>query len=158
MAFKTNRTAEEIQNDTSDFFAQGVKSFSFENHGDSVTGIITFKELRQQTDPDTREAVYWEDGRPKMQVVAHLQTTLAEDEEDDGLRSVYIRANVRAAVQAALKEAKAQDIELGGLLTLTYVSTDKPKNKAWSGRKNYTAQYIPPGDVSEDTNNMNTSS
>lgn len=141
MAFKPGQNPAD---DTSDFFAQGVKSFSFENEGDSVTGVITFKELRQQTDVDTQEPQYWNDGRPKMQVICHLQTELAEDEEDDGMRSLYIRANLRAAVQEALKAAKAQDILPGGTLTVTYVSTDKPTRRGYSGRKNYEATYAPP--------------
>jgi hypothetical protein len=130
--------------DTSDFFAQGVKSFAFENEGDTVTGVIVHKELRQQTDVDTGKALFWDDGRPKMQVVTHLQTELAEDEEDDGLRALYIRANLRAAVVEALKAAKADDLEIGGTLTVTYVSTDAPKRKGFSGRKNYEASYTAP--------------
>ena len=53
----------------------GVGSAKFDAHGDCVNGTITeTPELRQQTDFDTGAPLFWDDGKPKMQLVVTLAT------------------------------------------------------------------------------------
>ncbi|UOE45910.1 hypothetical protein [Agromyces larvae] len=94
----------------------GTKSAKFENPGDTITGVITEVTTRQKTEFGTGKPQFWDDGLPQQQIVVTIQTTLAEDEDDDGLRAIYIKGwgaqlkAFRAAVQAAgAKPEKGDD-------------------------------------------------
>lgn len=128
--------------DTSEFFSESVPAFAFETEGTTAQGHVVSKEIRQQTDMKTREPKYWPDGRPAMQMVVILDTG-DETEEDDGLRALYVKANLKKAVTAAVKAAKATDLAIGGHLSVTYDSTEKPTQKGFDGAKNYSAIYTP---------------
>ena len=81
-----------MSNPIDDFFAgSGAVSAKFDYPGDTVTGKIVSADVRQQTDMDSGEPLFWPDGKPRNQLVLALQTSEQDSDEDDGRRSVYIR-------------------------------------------------------------------
>lgn len=141
---------------------QGAKAFTFENVGDKCGGVVTQLNMRQQTDIDTGELQTWKDGKPKMMLVVQLQTELQDDENDDGLRSLYLRGgnytpatgkgtSSLTAVRDAVKAAGAAKIEVGGRLTIAYTGDGQKSNNKFSAPKLYTARYeAPTANVSVD--------
>jgi hypothetical protein len=135
-----------------DLGGQGGTSFPFDNHGDSVTGKILNMEEIQQTDLDTGKPAFWDDGKPKMQFRVTLQTELSDDVDDDGQRTIYLRGSRKpeakstlSAVLAAVKATTgATALDVGGVLTLTYVSDGVAKQRGYNAPKQYSATYRPP--------------
>lgn len=109
----------------------------------SVNGSITSIEARQQTDFDSGQPKFFDDGRPMMQVVIHLQTTMNDPSNlaDDGQRAIYVKGknigNLRAAAQKAVG---ANFPAVGDGLTVTYVGDDEPKRRGYRGAKLYSFQ------------------
>lgn len=147
------------RDDINDFLmGTGGKAFSFEAIGDTVSGTIVEMKKRQQTDMQTNAPAYWDNGDPKMMLQVILQTELQEDEEDEGLRSVYLRggnhtavkgkgASSLVAVKDAVKRSGASDgIQPGGRLTLQYSGEGKAANKGFNPPKLYQATYVPSDD------------
>lgn len=128
----------------------GGKSASFENVGDSITGTVVSTEVRQQTDLSGNPRT-WDDGNPIMQLVVKLQTTQRDDQDDDGIRSVYVKGSKKAgsrslhdAVATAVRAAGAKGLEEGGTLTVTHDGTEPSSTRGFNDRKLYTAQYVAP--------------
>lgn len=133
----------------------GAKAFPFENVGDAVSGTITDMAVRQQTDINTGEPQTWADGSPKKMLVITLQTELQADENDDGLRTVYLRGgNFTAAsgkgtssltaFRDALKASGASDAEIGARVVIGFTGLGTRSNNAFSPPKLYTCKYEPP--------------
>ena len=111
----------------------------FEQVGDMISGRITRVYQVQQTDFDTREPLWWEDGQPKMQVVAVI------DVAGEGLRSFYIGSKgMREAVRDACRDA-GRGLRPEGFLTVKYVGDGEPFKKGARPPKEYQAAYDPPG-------------
>lgn len=122
----------------------GGRSATFKVHGDQTWGVIVHSELRQQTDFDTGELMFWQDGKPRMQAVFTLQTDEITDDEDDGMRKVYAKGQMLRAIQAAVLKAGAKGVADGGTLLVRYTGDAEPKRKGMSGEKQYFAKYQPP--------------
>src|SRR4030095_4194710 len=132
------------------------KAFEFANIGDTVTGTITEMKKQQQTDFQSGAPAVWPSGEPKMMLRITLQTELQDSEDDEGLRSVYLRGgNFTAtrgkgsaglmAVKDAVKRSGAPDgIQLGGKLMLQYSGEAPAPAKGMNAAKLYTASYQPP--------------
>lgn len=124
------------------------KSASFKNHGDFVSGEIIDFDRFQQRDFDSQEPLFWDEAKtqPRMQIVISLQTPDQDDEDDDGIRNVYIKepSQSLAAFRTALSKARVKRIEIGGILNVRFVSTDEPKRKGASGQKQFAFGYRPP--------------
>lgn len=138
-----------MTNDVNAFLmGSGARSAAFKEHGDRVWGTIMSSDLRQQTDFDSGKLLFWDDGNPRMQVRVMLLTELHEDDDDDGLRAVYIKGAMQKAVNTALVTANAQGIEDGGKLLVQYTGDGEAQ-----GRKNppklYYAKYEPPTHMTE---------
>ena len=132
----------------------GAKSALFKVHGDQVWGAIMSSEVRQQTDFDTGALMFWDDGKPRMQVVILLLTEEQDDDDDDGMRAVYARGQMLKAIRAAVVKAGANGIADGGKLVIRYTGDAEPKRKGMSGAKQFFAKYEPPVSVThlpEDT-------
>jgi hypothetical protein len=111
----------------------------FEQPGDTVSGRITRVYQVQQTDYDTREPLWWEDGQPKMQVVVVL------DVAGEGLRSLYIGSRgMRDAIREACR-AVDRGLRPDGYLTARYTQDGQPFKKGARPPKEYQAGYDPPG-------------
>jgi hypothetical protein len=135
--------------------SQGAKAFPFENVGDAVSGIIIDMAMRQQTDINTGEPQFWADGSPKRMMVLTLQTELQADENDDGIRSVYLRGgnytvasgkgtSSLTALRDALRAAGVKELETGGKLALAYTGTGTKSNNAFTAPKLYSCKYEAP--------------
>jgi hypothetical protein len=128
----------------------GGRSAKFENPGDTITGTICAEpEMRQQTDIKTGQPKFWDNGDPQMQLVVRLQTQLRDDNDDDGIRALYVKGGFKAptmqkAVADAVRAAGAKGLAMGGTLTVTYTGNGPAGGVGMSPPKYYTAQYQPP--------------
>jgi hypothetical protein len=134
----------------------GAKAFAFDNIGDTVTGTIVEMKKVQQTDMDSGKPVFWDNGDPKMMLRVTLQTTLNDGDDDEGLRSVYLRGGNFTAVHGkgtsslvAVKDAVRRSgttdgIQPGGKLTLQYSGEGAKPNRGFNAPKLYTAAYEVP--------------
>lgn len=89
----------------------GAKGFKFDKPGDTVTGIIDRIDVRQATEYGTGKPLTFDNGDPREQIVVQLRTENVprEDEDDDGVRAVYIKGwgvQRRAFISAADKSGK----------------------------------------------------
>jgi hypothetical protein len=124
-----------VMTDTSSFFGEAIPAIKFKDIGDTVSGRVVEKEMRQQTDMDG-ELKNWPDGRPMMMVVLTLE--IQEPTEDDpGTRNLFIRGFMQNAFRTALKEAKLRDITDGMYVSVQYSSQDTPKRRGQEGAKQF---------------------
>jgi hypothetical protein len=121
-----------------------VRSFKFERHSDTAKGTIASLDMQQQRDLKTGAPKNWDDGRPMMQLRVVLATDAHDDDEDDGLRAVYVRGQMQQAVRDAIKGAGVSIIEAGGILAVQYVGNGEKTNPAFNPPKQYRAKYEPP--------------
>lgn len=126
----------------------GARSATFHNIGDRYWGTIMSMETRQQTDFKTKEPLVWRDGTPRLQLVVTILTDLQEDEDDDQMRSIYIKGQMRAAVRDAVAKARARGLEEGGKLLVQFVG-EKKSDDGLSPAKQFFAKYEPPSRVVE---------
>ena len=123
----------------------GGKSAKFEKHGDTVSGFITeHPQIRQQTDFTTGKPKFYDDGNPQTQMVVTLLTEERDDDDDDGIRKVYVKGQMKFAVQEAVKKAGQRGLAEGGRLVVKYVGDAEPKSRGMSGAKQYQARYEAP--------------
>jgi hypothetical protein len=124
----------------------GTTSAKWNFIGETISGPITRQpEVRQQTDFKTKAPKTFPNGDPMNQLVVTLQTNDRDpsDSQDDGTRAVYIKGKqMTAAVRDAVRLTGAPGLEVGGLLTLTWVSGG-PRfvNDPEPEPKVFTAQY-----------------
>lgn len=146
----------ETRDDVNEFLmGSGAKAFPFDSIGDRVKGTIVAMNKRQQTDINTSEPLFWANGDPKYMLQVTLQTDLQTEENDEGMRSVYLRggnytptkgkgsSSLNAVKDAVRQSGSDKGIEIGGTLTLEYSGESKPPGKAYTA-KLYTAEYAPP--------------
>lgn len=125
----------------------GSKSASFKNRpiGYSYAGIIIDPpKVTQQTDLDDGSLLTWPNGEPKWQLVVKVQTNLREDEDDDGIRGIYVKG--KSLTDATREAARPHGGKLlqGGHLTVTFVGEGEATRRGFSPPKHYSVTYIPP--------------
>jgi hypothetical protein len=131
--------------DVNDFLlGGGVPSAKFPEVGTVVKGTVVKAETSQQTDFTTGEPKTYSDGNPMLQVVVTLQTDERDPEvdNDDGLRKVYVKGQMRKAVGDAVR-ASGSKLEPGGILAVQFVSEEEPEKRGLNPKKVYRAQYQP---------------
>lgn len=146
-----------MPDEINDFLSgSNAKAFPFDHVGDTVMGVIIEMKKTQQTDMESGKPVYWDNGDPKMMLRITLQTDLQDDDDDEGVRSVYLRGgNYTAAtgkgtsslvaVKDAVRRSGAPDgIQPGGKLTLQYSGEAAKTNRAFNPAKLYVAAYEAP--------------
>lgn len=111
-----------------DLLSGGGKSFKFERIGTSVTGTIVSLDVKQKTEFGSGKLLTWDDGRPQEQIVVGIKTNARDDEDDDGVRNVYIKGwgdplKAFRAAAATLGRKPA----IGDTFTATYTG-DGPAN------------------------------
>ena len=121
----------------------GGRSAKFKAVGDKVSGVIFGMEMRQQTSIDG-DPLVWDDGKPRMQMVVTLLTKDHEDEDDDGLRRVFIKGQMQKAVRDAVMKAGQRGLGEGGELAIQYTGDAEPTRRGVSGAKQYRARYEAP--------------
>lgn len=115
----------------------GSKSFfnQYSKPGDTVTGTITKVDVKQVTNYKTKEPEFFPSGDPKKQVILTLQTSLREDADDDGKRSVYIplwggkKAALADAMRAAGMKEASTALALGNTFTARFVGEERKHGK-----------------------------
>jgi hypothetical protein len=119
------------------------RSAKFEKFKDSVDGTVVSISQRQQTAFRTNEPLVWKDGNPRLQVVITLQTDESADEDDDGMRTLFVKipSQMQSQIANAVRKAGGQELQIGGRLFVRYES-DKPTDA--SPAKQYIAKYEPP--------------
>lgn len=131
----------------------GTKSAFSKNDpiGFTVTGKIVSTEVRQQTSLEDGKPLTWDNGDPRMQLVVTLATDIADDEDDDGRRAVYVKGSKQSgskslhdAVRAAVQAAGARGLEPGGTLSVSYIGSEPAKTRGFSDRKLWGATYRAP--------------
>jgi hypothetical protein len=119
----------------------GGKTAKFPDIGDKVMGTVLAAEPGQQTDIDGKP-LFWDDGKPRMQVVVSLQTDDREDDDDDGVRKLYVKGQMLKAVQEVVRPHKG--LSVGGKLAVQYTGDGEQKTRGYNPPKLYKAQYEPP--------------
>lgn len=115
----------------------GSKSFfnQYSEPGDTVTGTIAKVDVKQVTNYKTKELEFFPSGDPKKQVILTLQTSLREDADDDGKRSVYIplwggkKAALADAMRAAGMKEASTALALGNTFTARFVGEERKHGK-----------------------------
>ena len=133
----------------------GGKAWSAAEIGDKITGEIKLIERRQQRSYDGKEMLTWDDGSPRMLTYVEIETDLREDDDDDGVRALYLKGgkNFEAAegkghsgevalVEAA-KKAGLSTIEPGCVLTVLHSGVAKPTTRGYQGAKLYQMKLEP---------------
>lgn len=120
-----------------------AKAFKFEAFGDTAEGtIVGIPQVKQVTKIDGTPD-FFPSGDPKYQILATLQTTMREDQDDDGLRTLYIKSYLMQAVRLAVQQAGAPELEDGGYLKVIYTSDGEAK-RGQSAPKIFQAEYRRP--------------
>lgn len=124
--------------------AGGVPSAKFPAIGTAVKGSIEHLEVQQQRDFTTGEPKYYDDGKPMQMLVVTLATDERDPEnaDDDGMRRLFVRGQMLAAVRSAVRASGAQ-LAVGGTLAVKYVSDKAPEKRGMSPAKQYEAAYRP---------------
>ncbi len=124
------------------------KGVKFNEIGARITGKIAQLPFEKQaTKFGSQEPDTWPNGDPKMQVVVPLTDTNAprEDANDDGDRTLYVSSTaMKKAIFAAISASGAQDVQIGGTLTVQYTGNDPASQNPANPKKLYQAQYSPP--------------
>lgn len=120
-------------------------------------GVVIGCESQQQTtydptDPSkSNKPKFWDNGKPAMELVITFQTAERDDQNDDGIRSVYAKGQLLAMIRESVKEAHAADpkvvgIRPGGYIKMMFVNQEK-----LPVRKNiFRAKYTPPAPSADD--------
>lgn len=139
-----------MSNDSYDFLAGGgAPSAKFKSYGDTVGGVVLDEPTQQQQrNLESGELETWPDGNPKMQLVVTVQTDLRDPavEDDDGKRRIFIKGQMRNAVQQAVIAAGARGIDKGGELHVTYTGDGERKGHL-TPPKLYAARYVKPSNI-----------
>lgn len=128
------------------FAGSGAPAFKFDTVGTKITGIITGLDVRQQTDFDSGEAKVWDDGKPMLEMVITLATSLRDKdiEDDDGERRVFCRGAMLTAMKQAVRAIKETKPVIGGKVTITHSGLGEAKKRGFNAPKLYTVDYVAP--------------
>jgi DNA-binding CsgD family transcriptional regulator len=108
--------------------------------GTSVEGEIVEIRAEQQTDFTTGEPLYYPNGKPKPQVVIHLQTTMTDPNRigDSGIRGVYVKGYNIGQLRLACRQAGVGDHpNVGDHLKATFARTQPAKTRGFNDAKIY---------------------
>ncbi len=124
----------------------GGRSAKFEKEGDTVVGFVTRVDVRQRTEIGSGLPMTWPDGNPKMQLVVQLVLDSPEDDDDDGLRNLYVSipSQMQKVIADAVRSSGERGIGNGGKLGIKFVRTEAPITRGFNGQKIYSAKYEAP--------------
>jgi hypothetical protein len=130
--------------DPDELLGGSYRAAQFTNTGTVIGGRIVAKpKTTQQRDFQTKALKFYPDsGRPAWQIVVPVQVS-EPTEDDDGVRAFYLKGQMRQAVTAAVRQAGAERLEVGGVLQIRYVR-DEPSRTGGMPQKIYEARYQPP--------------
>jgi hypothetical protein len=135
----------------------GGASFPFDHIGDAVEGFITDAVTRQGTDMNTNEPEWWdkEETRPKLLTLLTLQTTLRDNAQDTGLRTVALsgskkpnpdgtKSRMCAARTAVLDATGSTAMAPGAWFRMQFTSEGAKTRPAFNPPKFFEAWYRSP--------------
>jgi hypothetical protein len=128
----------------------GLPSAQFPAPGTTVSGrVVRIGEPMQQRDMKDHQPKTWDDGQPMMMLPVDVATEQRDPTvpDDDGVRCIYIRGQMLKSIRTAVRAAGARGLELGGILSVTYVRDGISKQRGFNPPKEYAATYIPPAAV-----------
>src|SRR5690606_34634861 len=101
--FKAARSKGTVNNwdEANEILAGGGRSAKFPEIGTSYAGEVLDVRVADQTNFDTGAVETWPDGRPKKMLIVSLQTKLQEDDDDDGVRTIYAKGGIYTAIRDA---------------------------------------------------------
>lgn len=124
----------------------GGQSAKLENIGDRVSGFLVEEpgEAQQTVFNDKSTLKFYKNGQPAMMSILKLQTQQRNDQNDDGIRLVFVAdlSDKQDEIARAIRATGANDIEVGGFLDLALVNKVPGQN---NNLKNvWQAQYQRP--------------
>lgn len=136
------------------FLAGGAPTQKFPKVGFTWGGTVESWEMSQQTDMETGALKYWDDGKPRTQLIMSMQgvatgITWETNQyrqvvlpDDDGSRRLFVKGGLQSAVAKALREAKSK-LEVGAYLEVTRGEDLPSKKKGFGGQHTFTAVWTP---------------
>ena len=118
------------------FLATGARAAKFPTQGTEVVGTVVFSEVTQQTEFETGKLKFWDDGNPAMQLVVTVQTEERDRADDDGMRRIFVKGQMKHALQMACSAAGLTDLTAGDLLKVSYAA-DGEARKGLAAPKQY---------------------
>lgn len=134
----------------------GAKAWSADNMGDRISGRIKLVERRQQRSLDGGKLETWDDGSPRMITYIELETDQRDDDDDDGVRSIYAKGgrnhepaegsgtSMEVAIAEAVKAAGSNTIDEGATLQIVHTGIAKVQTRGHNPAKLYKAKYTAP--------------
>ena len=126
------------------FLAPVIPGAKFEEVGTEVSGVIVDAAIGQQTDIDGSFKTF-DSGEIRPQLVITLQTDEHEDEDDDGLRKLYVKGFMVKPFRNEMKRNRVPGVRPGGILTVTYTGDGEVTKKGYNAPKLFDVAYEPPG-------------
>jgi hypothetical protein len=131
-----------------DFFSGGLPSAKFDVQGKVIGGrIVRVGEPMQQRDMDGTPK-FWDDAKrePMMQLPIDVQTEERDPEilGDTGVRTLYVKGDLKRAIGEALRQARVQGApKVGASLEVAWTGNEAAKKRGFNDKKLYTARYTP---------------
>lgn len=123
--------------------------------GAKIVGVPSEMVSTQQRNMEG-DPLFFEDGKPRMQLVITLKTSMRDEkiEDDDGERRIFAKGGAAPskgkkglpmlnALRLAQKEAGSKIEVGGGVLELEYMGEDEPAKKGQNGTKLWVAKWTP---------------
>lgn len=126
----------------------GTPWAKFPAPGTKVAGKVMVKpEKRQQLKYKTNEPLFWDDGKPRMEIVFRLDTGVTDPsvEDDDGVRELHAKGKMLKAIREAVLAVGAPGVEPGSYLAVEHTHKD-------GDFKEYRAEYTPPAPGADEGN------
>ena len=111
----------------------GAATVSFPNLGDTVTGVVTAIDQRDDTKPDG-EVKRWPDGKPMAVFIFTLET-------DDGPKALWVRGHMVTAIREAAAAAGLKTV-IGSELTIKHHDLGEER-KGFARAKLFRAKFGP---------------
>ena len=137
------------------FLTGGLTAAKWPHVGFVFEGTVTGARITQQTDYDDGTLMFWRDGSPRMQLIVDVQGPatgktwkgLAYVEtpvpNDNGMRAMYVKGKLQAALTQGLRDAGNAEFELGGHVRIERVQNDPPKDSKKEPAHNYRVTWTP---------------
>lgn len=114
--------------------------------------IVEEPEVRQQTkynpgQKDHGDLLFFENGGPRWQLVIKIQTKHRDDEDDDGVRTIFMKLDMQKKGAEELKRVGKKVFEQGGYIKVMFIEKIKIDGK-WNNT--WAVRYEPPTVTAQD--------
>lgn len=124
----------------------GEPTLSFLEKGTAHEGRIRKFEKVQQRDLATGQPKHYDNGDPMWQIVFTLETDERDPEvdDDDGVRRLFAKGRMVAAIREAVKRSGHKGDLVGGKLGVKYVKDGTATRSGFNAPKEFVAKFEPP--------------